>query len=77
MRLLYLRRAGKKGHVNYATVPSICYTHPEVASVGLTEDEAKAKGFATKTGKFTFMANSRARAVDTTDGMVGWGEGER
>ncbi|KAG2486255.1 hypothetical protein HYH03_015079 [Edaphochlamys debaryana] len=62
--------AGKHGHVNYATVPSICYTHPETASVGLTEDEAKAKGYETKTGKFSFMANSRARAVGDTDGMV-------
>ncbi|PNH01664.1 Dihydrolipoyl dehydrogenase, mitochondrial [Tetrabaena socialis] len=62
--------AGKHGHVNYATVPSICYTHPEVASVGLTEDEAKAKGLEYKTGKFSFMANSRARAVGDTDGMV-------
>ncbi|GLI65185.1 hypothetical protein VaNZ11_008646 [Volvox africanus] len=62
--------AGKHGHVNYATVPSICYTHPEVAYVGLTEDEAKAKGLEVKTGKFSFMANSRARAVGDTDGMV-------
>ncbi|KAG2450940.1 hypothetical protein HYH02_004213 [Chlamydomonas schloesseri] len=62
--------AGKHGHVNYATVPSICYTHPEVASVGLTEEEAKAKGHEVKTGKFSFMANSRARAVGDTDGMV-------
>ncbi|KXZ48195.1 hypothetical protein GPECTOR_29g102 [Gonium pectorale] len=62
--------AGKHGHVNYATVPSICYTHPEVAYVGLTEDEAKAKGLSYKTGKFSFMANSRARAVGDTDGMV-------
>ncbi|GLC38339.1 hypothetical protein PLESTB_001265700 [Pleodorina starrii] len=62
--------AGKHGHVNYATVPSICYTHPEVAYVGLTEDEAKAKGMEVKTGKFPFMANSRARAVGDVDGMV-------
>lgn len=62
--------AGKKGHVNYATVPSICYTHPEVASVGITEDEAKAKGIKVKTGKFSFMANSRARAVEDADGVV-------
>ena len=61
---------GKHGHVNYSTVPSICYTHPEVASVGITEDEAKAKGLAIKTGKFSFMANSRARAVEDAEGMV-------
>ncbi|GFR45754.1 hypothetical protein Agub_g7169 [Astrephomene gubernaculifera] len=62
--------AGKHGHVNYATVPSICYTHPEVASVGMTEDEAKGKGHEVKVGKFPLMANSRARAVGDTDGMV-------
>ncbi|GAX80721.1 hypothetical protein CEUSTIGMA_g8156.t1 [Chlamydomonas eustigma] len=62
--------AGKAGHVNYNTVPSICYTHPEVATVGITEDEAKAKGLAVKTGKFSFMANSRARAVEDADGLV-------
>jgi dihydrolipoamide dehydrogenase len=62
--------AGKAGHVNYNTVPSIVYTHPEVASVGLSEEEAKAKGINYKTGKFSFMANSRARAVNDTEGMV-------
>ena len=121
--------AGKAGHVNYNTVPSIVYTHPEVrrfgslgeagaahtlqllawlscqqmhgpllrtrsrtcslsrprpacapnvhadvntqvASVGLSEEEAKAAGLAYKTGKFTFMANSRARAVNDTEGLV-------
>jgi dihydrolipoamide dehydrogenase len=62
--------AGKVGHVNYNTVPGIVYTHPEVASVGITEEEAKAAGLEYKTGKFSFMANSRARAVDDTDGVV-------
>eukprot|EP00878_Enallax_costatus_P000678 GHUV01000785.1.p1 GENE.GHUV01000785.1~~GHUV01000785.1.p1 ORF type:complete len:500 (+),score=149.32 GHUV01000785.1:741-2240(+) len=62
--------AGKAGHVNYNTVPSIVYTHPEVASVGLTEEEAKAKGLDYKVGKFAFMANSRARAVQDTEGLV-------
>lgn len=62
--------AGKAGHVNYNTVPSIVYTHPEVASVGLTEEEAKAKGLEYKVGKFAFMANSRARAVNDTEGVV-------
>ncbi len=42
----------------------------QVASVGLTEDEAKQQGLQVKTGKFSFMANSRARAVSDTDGMV-------
>ena len=50
------------GHVNYDTVPSVIYTHPEVASVGLTEDEAKAKGFEINVGKFLFAANARAKA---------------
>jgi dihydrolipoamide dehydrogenase len=62
--------AGKPGHVNYLTVPSIVYTHPEVASVGLSEEEVKATGQPYKTGKFAFMANSRARSVDDTEGMV-------
>jgi len=62
--------AGKVGHVNYATVPSICYTHPEVAMVGLSEDEAKKQGINYKVGKFSFMANSRARVVESTEGMV-------
>ena len=62
--------AGKVGHVNYNTVPGIVYTHPEVASVGITEEEAKKAGIEYKTGKFSFMANSRARAVDDTDGVV-------
>jgi dihydrolipoamide dehydrogenase len=62
--------AGKHGHVNYDNVPSICYTHPEVAYVGINEDEAKAKGLKYKTGKFSMMANSRARAVGEADGMV-------
>ena len=62
--------AGKAGHVNYNTVPGIVYTHPEVASVGKTEEECKAEGIKYKTGKFSFMANSRARSVNDTDGMV-------
>jgi dihydrolipoamide dehydrogenase len=62
--------AGKPGHVNYDTVPSIVYTHPEVASVGITEEQAKEKGLAIKTGKFSMMANSRARAVGDAEGLV-------
>ncbi|KAK9902764.1 hypothetical protein WJX75_005307 [Coccomyxa subellipsoidea] len=62
--------AGKAGHVNYNTVPSIVYTHPEVASVGKTEEQVKAEGQEYKVGKFAFVANSRARAVDDTEGMV-------
>lgn len=62
--------AGKHGHVNYNTVPSIIYTWPEVAWVGQTEDEVKASGQEYKVGKFSFMANSRARTVEDTDGLV-------
>lgn len=62
--------AGKPGHVNYDTVPSIVYTHPEVASVGITEEQAKEKGLSIKTGKFSMMANSRARAVGDSEGLV-------
>jgi dihydrolipoamide dehydrogenase len=53
--------AGRAGHVNYNTVPGIIYTHPEVANVGLTEADAKKAGYEVKCGKFSFMANSRAR----------------
>jgi len=62
--------AGKKGHVNYHTVPSIVYTWPEVAWVGYTEDEAKEHGHEVRVGKFSMMANSRARSVDDSAGMV-------
>jgi dihydrolipoamide dehydrogenase len=62
--------AGKSGHVNYNTVPGIVYTWPEVASVGKTEEEVKAEGIEYKVGKFSFMANSRARSVDDTEGLV-------
>ena len=62
---------GKHGHVNYATVPGIIYTHPEFASVGISEEEAKAAKISYKVGKFSMMANSRARAVDDAEGMVG------
>lgn len=58
------------GHVNYDTVPSVIYTHPEVASVGLTEDQAKAAGIETATGKFLFVANARAKARGATEGFV-------
>ncbi len=62
--------AGKAGHVNWDLVPGIVYTEPEVASVGLGEDTAKAKGLAINIGKFNFAANGRAIAADTTDGYV-------
>jgi dihydrolipoyl dehydrogenase len=64
------RLAGKAGHVNYDVVPSIVYTWPEVATVGLSEEAAKASEIPYKTGTFSFLANGRARCMDETDGMV-------
>lgn len=62
--------AGKPGHVNYEAIPNVVYTWPEIASVGMTEEEAKAKGLSYKTGKVPFLANGRARAFGDTDGFV-------
>jgi len=62
--------AGKHGHINWDLVPAIIYTEPEVASVGLGEDAAKAAGQAVKVGKFNFAANGRAIAADATEGFV-------
>ena len=62
--------AGRAGHVNYGTVPNIVYTHPDIASVGLTEAEAKDAGADTAVGKFSFMANSRARCATACVMMV-------
>lgn len=58
------------GHVNYNTVPSIIYTHPEVSSVGMTEEEAQKAGIETAVGKFLFAANGRAKARGATEGFV-------
>lgn len=62
--------AGKAGHVNYEVVPGIVYTWPEVASVGLSEEAAKASEIPYKVGTFSFLANGRARCMDEADGMV-------
>ncbi len=62
--------AGKPGHINWDLMPGIVYTEPEVASVGLGEDEAKKRGLAINVGKFNFAANGRAIAADATDGYV-------
>lgn len=64
------RIAGQPGHVNYDVIPAVVYTYPEVATVGLTEEQAKEQGLKFKIGKFPFMANSRAKTNDTTDGFV-------
>lgn len=62
--------AGLAGHVNPDTIPGVIYTHPEVASVGKTEEELKAAGVKYNVGTFAFGANSRARANQDADGMV-------
>jgi dihydrolipoamide dehydrogenase len=62
--------AGQHGHVNYDVIPGVVYTSPEIASVGATEDDLKARGIAYKVGKFPFTANGRARATRHTDGFV-------
>ena len=62
--------AGQAGHVNYATIPSVMYTSPEVAWVGKSEDELKAAGIDYKAGKFPFTANGRAKAMLATQGYV-------
>ena len=62
--------AGQAGHVNYGVIPSVVYTAPEVAAVGVTEEELKQQGIAYKAGKFPFLANGRAKANQTTEGFV-------
>jgi len=62
--------AGKHGHVNYGVIPGVIYTHPEVASVGETEESLKDQGRAYKVGKFSFMGNGRAKAVFAGEGFV-------
>ena len=62
--------AGKDGHVNYDAIAGIIYTNPELAGVGLTEEQAKEKGIDYRVGKFPFRANGRAVANEELDGMV-------
>jgi dihydrolipoamide dehydrogenase len=62
--------AGQTGIVNHAVIPSVVYTMPEIAGVGLTEEDAKAAGHEVKVGKFPMMANSRAKTNRETDGFV-------
>jgi dihydrolipoamide dehydrogenase len=64
------RIAGFKPLVNYATVPSVIYTHPEVAWVGRSEDDLKAEGVEVKVGTFPFSVSGRALAANDTAGMV-------
>ena len=62
--------AGQSGHVNYNTIPSVIYTSPEVAAVGKTEEQLKNEKINYKVGKFPFMANSRAKVNNETEGFV-------
>jgi dihydrolipoamide dehydrogenase len=62
--------AGEAGHVNYQAIPSVVYTWPEVAQVGLTEAEAKDQGLPIKSGRYYFKANARAKCMGEEDGLV-------
>ena len=62
--------AGQAGHVNYETIPSVVYTSPEVAAVGKTEEQLKKEKIKYKVGKFPFLANSRAKVNNATEGFV-------
>ena len=62
--------AGQSGHVNYDIIPGVVYTTPEVASIGKTEEQLKEANTKYKIGKFSFMANSRAKAIDEAEGFV-------
>ncbi|MFO1519662.1 MAG: dihydrolipoyl dehydrogenase [bacterium] len=62
--------AGQAGHVNYPTIPSVVYTWPEVATVGITEEQAKERNISYKTFKFPFMANGKALGMGEKDGFV-------
>jgi len=62
--------SGKPGHVNYNAIPGVIYTHPEVAVVGVTEDECKKQNIGYEVRKFPMLANSRARTNDDADGFV-------
>lgn len=58
------------GHVNYDAIPGVCYTHPEIASVGKTEEQLKEAAIDYRKGSFPFRANARARALNQVDGKV-------
>ncbi|MGH7785604.1 MAG: dihydrolipoyl dehydrogenase [Candidatus Binatia bacterium] len=62
--------AGLPGHVNYEAIPSVVYTAPELAAVGLSEDDAQARGLQVKVGSFPYMANARAKCMGETEGAV-------
>jgi len=62
--------SGQSGHVNYDVIPGVVYTSPEVATVGKTEEQLKSLGIKYKVGKFPFIANSRAKAINEPEGFV-------
>jgi len=62
--------AGKAGHVNYDAIPVVVYTYPELASVGITEEQAKADGREVRIGRFPFAANARAKTMGRIEGSV-------
>ena len=62
--------AGQAGHVNYDVIPGVIYTSPEVATVGKTEERLKSENKSYKVGKFPFLANSRAKVNNETEGFV-------
>jgi len=62
--------AGQSGHINYNMIPAVIYTSPEVASVGKTEQQLIEENIKYKIGKFPFMANSRAKVINETEGFV-------
>lgn len=62
--------AGHHGHVNYKAIPSVCYTSPEYASVGSSEEELKAAGAEYKRGVFPFSANAKSRSLGETEGFI-------
>ena len=64
------RMAGNAGHVNYDVIPSVVYTHPELACTGQSEADARANGLAVRVGKFPFKFNGRAMCMDATEGLV-------
>jgi len=64
------RMATGHSHINYGTIPSVIYTAPEIASVGMTEDDLKDHGTSYRAGRFTFAANGRAQAAGHTEGFV-------
>jgi dihydrolipoamide dehydrogenase len=64
------RMAGQRSHVNYNTVPGVVYTHPELATVGQSEQQLQEAGHEYRKGTFPFLASGRARTLGVTDGLV-------